>query len=428
MRTAGRTLEREVIVVGSGSAGCVAAAAAARHGARTLLIERNTFLGGTSTAVLDTFYAFYTAGEEPLQVVGGVAQEVLDGLWRRGASFTRPNTFGSGLGVTYNPEVLAIVWDELLARSGVEVFTGALALEAVEDESGVTLLLAAKGAGLLECRAQVVIDASGDGDVAVAAGAKPLNDNELLQPATLTFRVGNVDTARGFPAAGRRPLREYVEEARRDGYALAHASGSMHRTAVPGCVLVAITRVASPAPDDPMSWSAAQLEARGQVEESVQFLRQRVPGFEEAALVGIAPMLGVRETRRIEGVHVLTEDEVLRAVVPADTIALCGAPIEDLAYEPTRWQHIPPPGVYGIPLGCLQPAGLECILVAGRCHSATHGAHSSARSMGTCMALGHAAGIAAALAIGGGRTTSEANAEAVREQLLGDGAVLELVR
>ena len=157
-------------------------------------------------------------------------------------------------------------------------------------------------------------------------------------------------------------------------------------------------------------------------------MRERVPGFEQAVLIGIAPMLGVRETRRVEGVHVLSEQEVLMPSVPADSVALCGAPIEDLAQEVTRWQHVPLPGIYGIPLGCLKPAGLEHTVLAGRCFSADHGAHSSARSMGTCMALGHAAGVAASIAVCERCTVAEVPAPAVRAGLVSDGAILKLGR
>lgn len=418
------SVETDVLVVGAGSAGCTAAMAAARSGARTVLVDRLPFVGGTSTAVLDTFYAFFTAGEPGVQVVRGLGQEVLDALDRHGVALRRPNTFGSGMGITYNPETLKLVWDELLEQAGVRVLTGATVFDAEEEQDRTRVEVAAKG-GWLSVRSRAVVDASGDADAALLLGAKPLTDTELLQPASLSFRLANVDTDRAFPPVGRRPLREHIEQARSMGYDLPGASGSIHRTPLEGVVHAVMTRVATPDADDPDSWRHAERTARGQVPECVRFLRDRVPGFERAVLVGTSAGLGIRETRRVQGVHVLTEQEILSATVPVDSVALCGAPLEDLATDVTRWVHIPAPGLYGIPFDCLRPVGVRDTLVAGRCISATHGAHSSARSMGTCMALGQAAGTAAALAVAGDTALADLDMAALREQLLKDGALLE---
>lgn len=389
-----------------------------------MLVDRLPFVGGTSTAVLDTFYAFFTSGDPGVQVVRGVGQEVLDALDRRGAALRRPNTFGSGLGITYNPEVLKLVWDELLEQAGVRVLTGATAFDAEQESERTRVEVAAKG-GWLTVRSRVVVDASGDADAAVLLGAQPLTDTELLQPASLSFRLANVDTGRAFPAVGRRPLREYVEQARQVGYDLPGASGSIHRTPLDGVVHAVMTRVATPDPGDADSWREAERMARAQVPECVRFLRDRVPGFEQAVLVGTSAGLGIRETRRVQGEHVLTEEEVLSATAPPDTVALCGAPIEDLATESTRWVHIPPPGMYGIPFGCLRPVGLSHTLIAGRCLSATHAAHSSARSMGTCMALGQAAGTGAGLAVAGDTSVADVDPAVLRELLVKNDAILE---
>jgi FAD dependent oxidoreductase len=416
-------VDADVLVVGAGSAGCAAAVAAGRAGARTVLVDRLPFVGGTSTAVLDTFYAFWTAGERPRQVVRGVGQLVVEALERRGACYWRPNTFGSGLGLTYDQEALKLVWDELLAAAGVRVLPGAVAFEAAERGDHTEVAVAAKG-GRLQVRARAAVDASGDGDLSVLLGAEPLADRALVQPATSTFKLANVDTARAFPEQGRRPLRAFIQEARELGYELPGAAGSMHPTPADGVVLALMTRVPSPDPDDPDAWRAAEAAARGQVQACVRFLRERVPGFERAALVWTSPMLGVRETRRVRGRRVLGEREVLAAALPEDTVALCGAPIEDLAREPTRWVHVPEPGFYGIGFDCLRPLGPRDVLLAGRCFSADHGAHSSARSMGTCMALGHAAGLAAALAARGGTCAAELDPAAVRAALAADGAVV----
>jgi hypothetical protein len=153
-----------------------------------------------------------------------------------------------------------------------------------------------------------------------------------------------------------------------------------------------------------------------------------VPGFERAAIVATSPAIGVRESRRVHGDYRLTRDDVLGACRFADEIALCGAPIED--HGPggdTEWRYVAEGGVYGIPYRTPLPAGVDGLLVAGRCFSATHDAHASARSMGTCMAMGQAAGTAAAMAAAAGGLPRDVDPAALRSLLLEDGAVLEPV-
>jgi hypothetical protein len=136
-------------------------------------------------------------------------------------------------------------------------------------------------------------------------------------------------------------------------------------------------------------------------------------------------MAGVRETRRLRGRYTLSEDDIMDARVFEDQVALCGAPIEDLASNETRWRHVPDPGIYGVPWRCLLPHGLEHVVVAGRCLSASHEAHASVRSMGTCMALGQAAGTAAAVAATSGQSVSQVEPQQLRQLLRTSGAILE---
>ena len=176
-----------------------------------------------------------------------------------------------------------------------------------------------------------------------------------------------------------------------------------------------------------MALTRAEVEGRRQVREYHRFLRDCVPGFEEAVVVATSPAIGVRESRRVIGDYRLTREDVLAGHRFPDDIALCGAPIED--HGPgggTTWDYVPDGGVYGIPFRTLLPAGLDGLIVAGRCFSATHDAHASARSMATCMAMGQAAGTAAALAVAGWRDPRELDVAVLRDRLRADGAVLEL--
>jgi hypothetical protein len=178
---------------------------------------------------------------------------------------------------------------------------------------------------------------------------------------------------------------------------------------------------------DPDFLTTAEMAGRRQALEYARFLVDRVPGYERASLVGFGSQLGVRETRRVYGDHRLTRDEVLAAQQFDDQIGLCGAPIEDHgAGSGTRWQYLPESRAVGIPYRTLLPLGVEGLLVAGRCFSATHDAHASVRSMAQCMAMGQAAGTAAALAVGAGLTPRELPVDRLLDRLRADGAILSL--
>ena len=420
----------DVIVVGAGSAGSTAAISAARTGARTLLVDRLAFMGGTSTAVLDTFYAFYTPGTSPRRVVGGVGWEVVELLTRDGDAFERPNTYGAGTGVTYDPEALKILWETLAAKAGVELLLHAWATGARVRDSRVEAVRTWSKGGERWFAAAAVIDASGDADVAAMAGAgyDDAKTTPTTQALSTLFKVANVDVERAS-AVPKSELWARMGEAAESGeYRLPRLEGSWHRTPHPGVVMVHMTRIPDVDATDPVALTRAEVEGRRQVREYHRFLRDRVPGFEAAVVVATSPAIGVRESRRIFGDYRLTRDDVLAGRRFPDEIALCGAPIEDHgAGGGTTWEYVAEGGVYGIPYRALLPAGLDGLLVAGRCFSATHDAHASARSMATCMAMGQAAGTAAALAAAAGTVPREVSSADLRAQLSRDGALLEPV-
>jgi glycine/D-amino acid oxidase-like deaminating enzyme len=409
----------DVLVVGAGSAGATAAIAAARTGARTLLVDRFGFLGGTSTAVLDTFYAFYTPGERPEKVVSGIPDEVVARLIERGMAFERPNTYGAGTGITYDPETLKRVWDELTEEAGVRTLLHSFAFGVSVEGARVTGVDVATKSGVRRLRAAVVVDASGDADVCALAGAPFEPPGEGVQSLSTVFRMANVDVDRA-EAVPKQELWERMREARDSGrYALTRIEGSVHRTPHEGVMMALMTRVRNVDATDADQLAAADHEGRRQANEYFRFLRENVPGYERAALVSTSPAIGVRESRRIVGEHVLTADEILAATQFPDQVARCGAPIEEHhAGDDTRWVYLADGSTYGIPFRALQPHGLENVLVAGRCFSATHDAHASARSMGTCMAMGQAAGTAAALT----DEPKRLDPEVLRARLRDDGA------
>lgn len=428
----------DVLVVGSGSAGSTAAIAAARTGAQTMLIEKLPFLGGNSTAVLDTFYGFYTPGSASRRVVNGIPDDVVAGLRALGPVVERPNTYGAGTGVTYHADHLKVVWEDLVRAAGVRVLLHAFVQDAEARDGAIERLVVATKAGLAEVRARVVIDASGDADVCHFAGFgyELAGDLEPAQTLTTTFRIVNVDNARRRSIDKTEFHRLMAEAADSGDYDLPRKEGSDHITPVDGVTATVMTRLASSErradgtvvnATDPEFLTRAEMEGRRQALEYVRFLVDRVPGYERAALGTLGAQIGVRETRRVYGDYRLTGDDVLAARRFDDEIGLCGAPIEDHhGGADTVWQYLPDGEVVGIPYRSLLVRDASNVLVAGRCFSATHDAHASVRSMAQCMAMGQAAGTAAALAVAGGRSPRDVPAAELRDRLRADGARLEL--
>ncbi len=433
MRPIETLAETDVLVVGSGSAGSTAAIAAARSGARTLLLERYGFLGGTSTLVLDTFYGFYTPGKGAKKVVGGIPDDVVAGLRRHDACFERPNTYGAGTGITYHPEVLKVVWERLAREAGVRLLLHAW-VQDVEGSGGrVTAVVVATKKGLHRVTAKAVVDASGDADVCFYAGVpfEQAGEKEPAQTLTTTFRTVNVDLERRN-AVTKADLHRLMAEAA--GYDLPRRDGSDHAMAVPGMTSTIMTRVASferrngavVNATDPELLTRAEIEGRRQALEYFRFLRDRVPGYEKAHLAGFGTQIGIRETRRVHGDYRLTREDVLAARRFDDQVGLCGAPVEDHHDgDGTKWEYLPEGQCVGIPFRTLVPRESENLLVAGRCFSATHDAHASVRSMAQCMAMGQAAGVAAALSAATGKAPRELPFAEIRGRLLGLGAILE---
>ncbi len=428
----------DVCVIGAGSAGSTAAIAAARSGASVLLIDRLPFLGGTSTAVLDTFYGFYTPGSSVRKVVGGIADEIVTVLRTLGPVIERPNTYGAGTGVTYLAEHLKVAWERLVSASGARVLLHAMLQAVAVTDGRVSSVAIATRAGLARVDARIFIDASGDADLCAFAGFGYETAGELgpAQTLTTTFRMANVDLERrrAVPKAAFHQL--MAEAAESGAYDLPRREGSDHVTPVDGVIATIMTRLDSYRRDadgqivnatDPWFLTEAEMAGRRQALEYARFLRDRVPGYEHASLVALGTQIGVRETRRVYGDYRLTRDDVLAACQFHDQIGLCGAPIEDHHQgTDTVWQYLPDGAAVGIPYRSLVVRDASNVLVAGRCFSATHDAHASVRSMAQCMAMGQAAGTAAALAIASRLDPREIGIAALRDRLQADGAIVTL--
>lgn len=428
----------DLIVMGAGSAGASAAIAAARSGSNVLVIDRLPFIGGTSTGVLDTFYGFYTPGEKAKKIVGGIPDDVVAGLSKFGSMIERPNTYGAGTGITYNPEHLKVVWESLLQKSGAKILLHALLQEVKFSDGRVSELLLATRAGLCTVTGDYFIDATGDADLSNYAGFgyEKAGDIAPAQTLTTTFKMVNVDM-KERKSINKDKLHELMQEATDEGYALPRREGSDHITPVPNTTATVMTRLDSirkdkdgnteSVLDDPFFLTESEIAGRVQAAEYARFLVDKVPGYQNSSIYGFSTMIGIRETRRVYGDYRVEKDDVLSAKQFDDQIALCGAPIEDHhSGNGTNWVYLPEGSAVGIPLRSLIVKDSVNTMVIGRCFSASHDAHASIRSMGQCMAMGVAAGIASSIALKKKSEIRNIDFSKVRSDLISTGAVLEV--
>ncbi|GAA3768630.1 FAD-dependent oxidoreductase [Streptomyces phyllanthi] len=451
-RHGGRT---DVLVVGGGPAGCAAAVAAADAGADVVLVERYGFLGGNATAALVmplmSFHnehrqaAFTEAGDvtrllptdhgEGEPVVAGVLWRLLDRLAARGGCI--PPSVQTGYTVPFDPEVFKLVLLDLLDEARVRMLFHAFASTALRLDDGWRVAFETKS-GPVVIDAGVVVDGTGDGDVAVACGApyeigRP--EDGLVQPMTLMFRVADflpkrfAEYVRAHPDQWRgvHGLWDLVQKATAGGeLELPREDVLFFGTPHPGEVSVNSTRVTKVLGTSVWDLSRAEFTARRQLAQIDHFLRTHVPGFEESYVVQSGTGIGVRETRRVLGDYVLTGDDVLAAHTFPDVIAHGAYPVD--IHNPegtgTLLKRVPHGSFYDIPLRSLLPRSTDRLLLAGRCISGTHVAHSSYRVMPIAMATGQAAGVCAALAVHEDRTPRNVPHPLVQEELLRQGAHL----
>ena len=433
--------EAEVLVLGGGPAGLAAAAAAARAGCRTLLVERYGFLGGMGTAAgVTNFCGLHARVQGELhQVVHGLADELLDRLRALGG-LNAPHVLfgGKNCAQAYDNAALKVAADQLVLGHGVQLLFHAQAVgvrmgdpgpSAGGGARGIEALLVETRSGRGAIRAEVFIDASGDGDLAAWSGAPFEKGPQLLYPSTM-FRVNGVDAARAGEAWNRfGPL---MDEAERQGHRFARRTPIIRPQKHTGEWRANVTQLANAdgsAVDGTDAWqlSAAEVDGRRQIVEFMRFLRGFAPGFENAYLLEIAPQVGIRETRRIVGEVVLTADDVLGCASFDDSIGVNGWPIEAHVAGDVRFTFPDLDRLRGynqLPLRMIMPGVVDNLLVAGRCASMSHDGQSAARVTGACLVMGEAAGIAAALSRSLGCAPRQVPAGQVQRELDAQGAWL----
>lgn len=440
----------DVLVVGGGPAGIAAAIGAARTGARTLLVERYGYLGGNLTAGLvgPCMTSFSLDGSE--QLIRGVFDELIrrmaaEGQARHpseipaGSAYCGFIEYGHDKVTPFEPEAVKVVAERMCLEAGVELLFHTFVADVLteDDPAGaVTGVVCAGKGGLRVQPAGVVVDCSADADVAAAAGVPFEQGREsdgLTQPMTTFFRVRGVDDARVEEYVRShpddyRPYASIVARATAEGRFPSPRRGiGLYKTLRPGVWRINTSRILGKDGTDPRDLTAAELAGREQVHRLVRFFQAELPGFERCELLDTAATVGVRETRRIVGEHVLSLADLQQARHFDDVIALCGYPVD--IHDPTGAgggvdEAYGTANAYEIPYRSLVPLRVERLLVAGRCLSATHEAMAATRVMPPAFATGHAAGVAAALAVQDGITPRKVDIDRLQRSLLAQDAYL----
>jgi hypothetical protein len=448
--------EVDVLVVGGGISGVLAALAAGRCGARTLVVERYGSLGGTGTAaMMNLFYVPYAASR-------GLVRELFDRLIARGGAV--PGEF-----VVYDPELYKVTALEMLAEANVDVLLHTLVSDVVMEGRTLRGIVVENKSGRQAILSRVTIDASGDADVAARAGARHIKGRESdgkMRPMTLIFRMGGVDVPRLVEYARTHPedfspdplqymldiehgmirifgFFKLVEEAKARGELWPECYYFRLESVMPerGVLTINATRVYGVDGTKAEDLSRAEIETRHQMIQLAAFARKYIPGFENAFILDSASTIGVRETRRIRGEHVVSEEDILAGRHYDDVIA-----VDANQQNPRQQGGHPPDGkeggpqdveareliarmfVYEIPYRALVAADVEGLLVTGRSISVEHHADVYTRNQGCAMVTGVAAGVAGALASAAEETPRDVDVAAVQTRLRELGMDLDMLQ
>ena len=428
----------DVVVLGGGPAGIAAATAAARNGAGVLLVERYGFLGGMGTAGGVTNFAglFALMHGETRQVVHGVADDLLDRIDQLGGLNKPQQGLQGRITVrSYDVSTFKCAADDLLLSAGAKLLFHTLAVDVAIEGDAIRALIVETKSGRRAIRAKMFIDCSGDADLAARAGV-PFETGDGhgdgLFP-TMMFRVGGVDPERALATIGEfKAIDRLMSEASAKGYRFPREGAIVRPQKNPTEWRANVTQIRNAegrAMDatDALQLSAGEIEGRRQVQEYYRFLKNEVPGFENAQIVEIAPQVGIRETRRIDGLSRLSGEDIVGCSDFEDAIGVNAWPMELHVAGKIEWGFFPEGsrGFCQLPFRMLVPKGISNLFVAGRCASMTHEGQSAARASGACFVMGQAAGTAAAMVAGElGRTTRQVDVAALQQKLTDQGAYL----
>lgn len=426
--------EFDIVVLGGGPAGIAAAAAVGALGRKTLLIERYGFLGGMGTAAGVTNFCGLHANVhgDIRQVVHGVADDLLARIDRLGGLNKPHSIFGKTYAQAYDNAAYKIAADDLVLARNAGLLFHAVAAGVVMDGERIDALLIETKSGRKAVRANIFIDCSGDGDLAAFAGA-PFEiggDNGAMLYPTMMFRLNGVDP----DAAGEawKTIPALMDDAEKRGVRFPRKGAIVRPMQHTTEWRVNVTQLKSAngrALDgtDAIELSAGEVEGRKQALAFFDFLKTNAPGFDKSYIIDIAPQLGIRETRRINGAYMLTREDVLTCASFDDTVGVNGWPIEAHVAGDVTWEWPDIPGSRGfnhLPYRMLLPKKVENLLVAGRCASMTHEGQSAARVSGACFVMGEAAATAAHLALAANGNPADIDVMQLQTRLERNGVFL----
>lgn len=438
----------DVLVVGAGPAGMCAAICAAREGAKTLVFDQNGCVGGQATVgLVGPFMTSYDAKNERM-VIRGIFEEIVERMKALGGAIDpgeiearQPRSGFYNIGHAhvgpFDHECLKRVGTEMILEAGAELLLNTQFIDVIQQDGHIEGVVIANKSGMSVIRAKIVIDCSGDADVAARSGVKYELGNVLdgnIQAATLFFRVGNVDTERlkahmAEHQAEIKPfygpfswlIREKAEEWDVPRYEICMFEGT-----TPGEYRLNVTRILHCDGTKAEDLTRGEIEGMRQAHKTFDFLKKYAVGFENAVFLGTADTLGIRETRHIDGIRRLTVDDVKVCAVPEDSIAVMATNMDTHNKDDaggTYYTHTAGP-FFGVPYGCLVAKGVDNLLVAGRSISTDAVAGSATRMIPCCMVFGQAAGTAAAMAVRENLAPADVSVPELRENLKKQGAYL----
>lgn len=396
--------ETDVLVCGGGPAGIGAAIRAARQGVSVMIIEAMGCLGGIATAGMMSHWGGSSSSKVMLEIFEKTYEMSQDIGW------TKSNKENKNA-IYHDVQMIAL--EEIMIEEGIEVLYYTRACKSIVEHDRIQGVIVENKSGRGYIKAKCVVDSTGDGDVAASAGVPFFKGRETdgkMQPASIMFKIGGVDYERAvFPPS----FESTVETPRGELQALAKEllpfpAGHvlLYRQPTPGTVCVNMTNTIGIDGTDAKSITEGTFVCRSQIIPIIKFLQEYVPGYENCWLMSSASLVGIRETRHFEGIKSLTSEDIVeakeyndwvvhRAYFNFDVHNMTGASLDKTGVQ----KHFKAKGEYTIPYGCLLPKNVEGLILSGRNISGSHLAHSNYRIMSVCIAIGEAAGTAAALAV-----------------------------
>ncbi len=443
----------DVVIIGGGPAGTVAAIASARSGARTLLVEQNGYLGGMLTMAGTGPQMTFHAGNT--QVVQGIAEEIVARMVKEGFSPGHMEDFvGYASSVTpFDAEGMKLILETMVKEAGADLLYHTVYIGCEwEDRKICKVHLYAKQ-GFSDVSASVFIDASADADLATHAGIGSVygrEEDHLAQPMTMNVKVCNVDRDKMIeyikknsgdmletipferlqliPRSGMQGAYSVISKAKENGeFPIDRDMVLCFETNNPGEYILNMSRIIRKSALDSFDLTEAEIEGRKQAHTIVAFMRKYIPGFENAVIVTTGPHIGIRESRKINGAYRLTASDLLQNKMFEDAIAMGGYPIDIHSPDGGTMEHhyLKKGSWYSIPYRCLYTNELDNLLVAGRCISATHEACAAVRVTPILMAISEGAGTAAAIAAKQGISVASIDVAQLQNLLKDHGAFLE---